>query len=448
MKRRKTLWIVSGMLLLLIIIIAIGRSGGDAGVKVAVEAAGPHTIVETVTASGKIFPEQEVKISPEVSGEIIELRVKEGDSVTAGQLLARINPATYSSMVNQAQASVSQSRATVAAGREQAAQAKAQMEQARATYNRNQQLFREKVISAQEFETAEAAYKSAKASFEAAQAQVSGGRFGVEGASANLAQAQANLRKTTLFAPVSGIIAALNVKLGERVVGTAQMAGTEMMTIANLGRMEVRVDVSETEIAKVKTGDSVHIEADAYRGRKFYGVVSSVSVSSKSAGGLGAASGSTDQVTNYTVRILITSPTTASGINNSETPQLPIVFKPGMSASVDILTRRERDALAVPVNAVTTRDYPDSLVKKGAAPRQARQVVFVVDKNSGKVTLRDVQTGIQDNNYLQIVSGLKAGEEVVVAPYSAIARTLKNDSKVQVVKKESLFGEDKGEGTK
>lgn len=443
MKRRKTLWIVSGIVLLLIILIAIGRSRGDGGTRVAVEAAAPHTIIETVTASGKIYPEQEVKISPEVSGEVIELRVQEGDSVAAGQLLARINPATYSSMVSQAQASVAQSRATVTAGREQAAQSRAQLEQARAAYNRNQQLYREKVISAQEFEQSESAYKSAKAAYEAAQAQVSGGQFGVEGASAGLAQAQANLRKTTLFAPVSGTIAALNVKLGERVVGTAQMAGTEMMTIANLGRMEVRVDVSETEIAKVKVGDSVHIEADAYRSRKFSGVVSSVSVSSKNSSGLAAATASADQVTNYTVRILITSPTSAATVQQSELPQLPVVFKPGMSASVDILTRRERDVLAVPVNAVTTRDYPDSVTKKTGAPQKARQVVFVVDKTSGKATLRDVTTGIQDNNYLQILSGLKAGEEVVVAPYSAIARTLKDGAKVQVVKKEALFSEEK-----
>lgn len=441
MKRRKTLWIVSGILLLLIILIAIGRSRSDDGTRVALEAAAPHTIVETVTASGKIYPEQEVKISPEVSGEVIELRIKEGDSVTSGQLLARINPATYGSMVNQAQASVAQSRATVAAGREQVAQAKAQMEQTRAAYNRNQQLYREKVISAQEFEQSEASYKAAKASYEAAQAQVSGGQFGVEGAAAGLAQAQANLRKTTLFAPVSGTIAALNVKLGERVVGTAQMAGTEMMTIANLGRMEVRVDVSETEIAKVKVGDSVHIEADAYRGRKFEGVVSSVSVSSKSAGGLTAAAATTDQVTNYTVRILITSPTAAAAVQQGELPQQPVIFKPGMSASVDILTRRERDVLAVPVNAVTTRDYPDSIAKKTGTTAKVRQVVFVVDKASGKAALRDVTTGIQDNTYLQITSGLKAGEEVVIAPYSAIARSLKDGTKVTVVKKEALFSE-------
>ncbi len=442
MKRRKTLWIVAGIILLLVIIL-IGRSRRDDGIRVAVEAAAPHTIIETVTASGKIYPEQEVKISPEVSGEVIELRIKEGDSVTAGQLLARINPSIYSSIVSQAQASVQQSRATVSANREQVEQSRAQMDQALRTYNRNQQLFRDKVISAQEFEQAEATYKGAKASFEAARASVSGGQFGTEGATANLAQAQANLRKTTLFAPVSGIVAALNVKLGERVVGTAQMAGTEMMTIANLGRMEVRVDVSETEIAKVKVGDSVRVEADAYRGQKFGGLVSHVGVSSKAAGLGNASAASSDQVTNYTVRILLLPQAPALSANNGETAKQTFVFKPGMSASVDILTRREKDVLAVPVNAVTTRDYPDSITKKGEAPRQAWQVVFVLNRKENKVVLRDVKTGIQDNTFLQILSGLKSGEEVITAPYSAVARSLKDATKVLVVKKEELLSETK-----
>ncbi|RYD51459.1 MAG: efflux RND transporter periplasmic adaptor subunit [Sphingobacteriales bacterium] len=444
MKRRKIIWIVIAAVLALILLIAIGRSKGDSGARVAVEAAGLHTITESVTANGKIYPEQEVKISPEVSGEIIELRIREGDSVSAGQLLARINPATYSSVVSQAEASVMQSRAGVNANREQVAQARAQMEQARSTYNRNQQLYREKVISAQEFEQAEASYKSARATFEAAQASASGGQFGVQGASANLAQAQANLRKTTLFAPVSGIIAALNVKLGERVVGTAQMAGTEMMTIANLGRMEVRVDVSETEIAKVKVGDSVRVQADAYRGQTFGGIVSHVSVSSKTSGALAA---STDQVTNYTVRILLNPQPAVTMSGTTEVPHQTVVFKPGMSASVDILTRQEREVLSVPVNAVTTRDYPDSLTKKQPA-KGIRQVVFVLDRKTNTVILRDVTTGIQDNNYLQILSGLRKGEEIVIAPYSAIARTLKDGARIQVVKKEALFaGETKTDET-
>ncbi|RYZ19339.1 MAG: biotin/lipoyl-binding protein, partial [Sphingobacteriales bacterium] len=229
--KKKTLWlIIAGSVLLLIILIAVAKSTRKEGTKVAVEKTTVHTITETVTASGKIYPETEVKISPEVSGEIIELRVREGDSVRQGQLLARINAAIYSSMVTQAEASVQQNRAQVMNSREMVAQAKANYDQASSAYNRNKRLYEEKVISAMEFEQSESAYRSAKAAYEAAQANVSGGNYGIQGASAGLNQARENLRKTTIIAPTSGIISALNVKLGERVVGTAQMAGTEMLT--------------------------------------------------------------------------------------------------------------------------------------------------------------------------------------------------------------------------
>jgi HlyD family secretion protein len=440
MKKRTQWWIAGGLVGLLVILIAFGKSGGDGGTKVSVEAAGAHTIIETVTASGKIYPEIEVKISPEASGEIIDLRVQEGDSVKPGQLLARINPATYSSMVNQAQATVQQSRASMTNSREMVGQAQAQFEQAQATYNRNQQLYKDKVISTQEFEQAVASYKSARATYDAARASASGGHYGVVGATAGLAQAQANLRKTSIIAPVAGVVSALNVKSGERVVGTAQMAGTEMLTIADMSRMEVRVDVSETDIEKVKVGDTAVVEADAYRDRKFTGIVSRVSVSSKSSPGMAAAS--TDQVTNYTVRILILPESYADLVANL--PPGKFVFKPGMSASVDIITRKELGVLSVPVNAVTTREWPDSL-KKARSEGQTigendiRQVVFVLDKDKKHVAIRDVKTGIQDNNYLQISMGLKAGEQVVTAPYSAIARLLKDKATVRVVKKESLF---------
>jgi HlyD family secretion protein len=395
-----------------------------------------HTITETVTASGKIYPETEVKLSPEVSGEIIELTIKEGDSVRKGQLLVRINPNIYGSVVNQAEAQVEETRARVNNAREIAAQSKAQYEQASANYNRNKKLYAEKVISAMEFEQAEAQYLSAKASYDAAQANISGGQYSVQGASAGLSQARENLRRTTIFAPTSGIISQLNVKLGERVVGTAQMAGTDMLTIADMGRIEVRVDVSETDIAKVKINDTTLIEADAYRNRKFKGVVSKISVSSKGA----AAQMSTDQVTNYTVHILIISNTYAdleTNLNYGE-----FVFKPGMSASVEIQTRKEPNILSIPVNAVTTRDWPDSVKKANEAKgirEEIRQVVFVHDPKTRKVVSRDVQTGIQDNQNIQILSGLKAGEEVVIAPYGAIARTLKDKSAVVITKKEKLF---------
>jgi HlyD family secretion protein len=438
--KKKTIWWIVGVVSLLIIIIIIAKTGGDKGTKVAVEKCARHTIIETVTASGKIYPETEVKIAPEVSGEIIELTVKEGDSVAKGKLLVRINPSTYSSMVNQASASVSQSRYSAENAKEMMAQAKSQYDLSLATYNRNKKLYQDKVISSLEFEQAEANFKSAAAAYEAAKASTTGGGFGVQAAQANLSQAQANLNKTNIIAPRSGIISQLNVKLGERVVGTAQMAGTEMLTIADMSRIEVRVNVSETDIAKVKLYDTTFIEADAYRSRKFKGIVSQIAVSSGTGGGL-AQTASTDQVTNYTVHILIL-PESYEDLT-AHLQKGRFVFKPGMSSSVEIQTHKERDILSVPVNAVQKRDWPDSVKNKhkeeGLENNDIRQVVFVLDEKTKTVMMRDVKTGLQDNEYIQILDGLREGEQVVTAPYGAVARILKDKSKVQVVKKEDLF---------
>lgn len=436
MKKKTLWWIIGGGIVLLILIIMIGKANSDNGTKVAIEKASPHTITETVTASGKIYPETEVKISPEVSGEIIELNVEEGDSVSKGELMVRINPAIYSSIVTQSEANVEETRARAANSSEMMEQAKANYEQAKSNYERNKKLYDEKVISAMEYEQVKASYLSAKASFEASRASVSGGKYSITAASAGLSQSRENLRKTTIIAPRSGVVSALNVKLGERVVGTAQMAGTEMLTIADMSRIEVRVDVSETDIAKVKIGDTTIIEADAYRNRKFTGVVSKVGVSSKS----GTSLTSTDQVTNYTVHILILPSSYADLAANLQKGRF--IFKPGMSASVEIQTRRERNILSVPVNAVTTRDWDDSVKNKKKADgsdNDIRQVVFVYDSKDKKVKIRDVKTGIQDNEYIQITEGLKEGEEVVIAPYGAIARTLKDKSSVTVTDKEKLF---------
>jgi HlyD family secretion protein len=447
MKKKTLWWIIGGGVLFLLLLIIIGRSNGDDGTKVAVEAAAPHTITETVTGSGKIYPETQVKIAPEVSGEIIALNVQEGDSVHKGQVLVRINPAIYNSMVNQAEASVSQTRASSVNTSEMVGQARSQFELAEAAYKRNLKLYQDKVISAVEFEQAKAQYEGAKAQYEAAKATSSGGKYGVQGAQASLSQARENLRKTTILAPTSGVISQLNVKLGERVVGTAQMAGTDMLTIADMSRLEVRVDVSETDIAKVKIGDTTIIEADAYRNRKFKGIVSRIDVSSGS-GGVVQQQVSTDQVTNYTVRIYIL-PSSYSDLT-AKIPAGKFVFKPGMSASVEIQTRREHNILSVPVNAVTTRDWPDSVKKlhkenPEGGSEDIRQVVFVYDPKAKQVALRDVKTGIQDNQYIEIISGLKSGEQIVIAPYGAITRLLKDKSKVSVVKKEDLFEEKKEE---
>lgn len=430
-KNRKWLWISITAIVLLALLIAFGKNK-DEGTKVSVEKVATHTITETVTASGKIYPETEVKISPEVSGEIIELNINEGDSVAKGQLLVKINPAIYSSQVQQAEASMQQTQSGVANSQQMSAQSKANFEQAQSNYTRNKKLFSDKVISATEFEQIEATFKVAKASYEAAQANIAGGNFGVKASAAGLNQARENLLKTSIIAPRSGIISALSVKKGERVLGTSQMQGTQLLSIADMSRIELRVDVSETDIAKVKIGDTSIITADAYRNRKFTGVVSKIAVSSTT-----ASTGSSDQVTNYTVHILIL-PQSYSDIVSTGKYKYP--FKPGMSASVDIQTRREYNILSVPVNAVTTRDWADSVQNDDSI----RQVVFVYNSTDKKVMLRDVQTGIQDNKFIQIINGLKANEEVVVAPYGAIARLLKDNTSVKSVPKDKLF-EDKEE---
>ncbi|MGN6569136.1 MAG: efflux RND transporter periplasmic adaptor subunit [Flavipsychrobacter sp.] len=436
--KKKTLWWIIGIsVAVLLLLIIIVKSTSDKGTRVAVEKAARHTITETVTASGKIYPETEVKIAPEVSGEITQLNYEEGDSVHKGDLLVKINPAIYNSLVDQAEASVQQSRFTASNSKEMMAQAQSQYDLALATYNRNKKLYQEKVISQLEFEQAEASYKGAKATYEAAKASSSGGVFGIQGAEAGLSQARENLRKTTIFAPTSGIISQLNVKKGERVVGTAQMAGTELLTIADMSRIEVRVDVSETDIEKVKIGDTTIIDADAYRNRKFIGIVSKIGVSSSKT----TTTTSTDQVTNYTVHILILPSSYADIAANLPKGKFP--FKPGMSASVEIQTNRQYNILSVPVNAVTTRDWPDSVKNKNKteslSSNDIRQVVFVYDPKTKLVHIRDVKTGLQDNQYIQVTDGLKDGEQVVIAPYGAIARTLKDKTLVTVVAKDKLF---------
>jgi HlyD family secretion protein len=449
--KKKRLWLIIGLIIsaifLLIILKSTGVIGGPKGMKVAVEAAQERTITETVNASGKIYPETEVKIKADVSGEIVALPVQEGDSVTKGQLLIKINPSIYHSEVTQAEASMNQTEASVDNARQLAAQAKAQLDRAEANYVRNQKLYKAKVISSMEFEQLKSDYLTAKASYQAAVSNITGGKYSVAGAEAGLSQARENLRRTTITAPTTGIISQLLVKYGERVVGTQQMDGTQVMTIANLGRMEVQVDVSETDITKVSIGDTTLIEVDAYRNKKFTGVVSKISVSSvalNSSASLGASTTSSDQVTNYTVHIFIL-PQSYQALRN-EHCKGKFPFKPGMSAGVEIQTRKENHILSIPINAVTTRDKPDQEdnPKKTTTPGlpqndEIRQVVFVFHPETKKVQIRDVQTGIQDNENIQITKGLKKGEKVVIAPYGTIARLLQDKSNVEPVDKDKLY---------
>ncbi|MBL7766757.1 MAG: efflux RND transporter periplasmic adaptor subunit [Chitinophagaceae bacterium] len=441
MSQKRIYWIIGiliGVLLTWGILSRMGILGPDKAVKVAIEKVSKKDIIESVSASGKIYPVSEVKISPDVSGEITELFVEEGDSVKAGQVMATINSTIYRSMVNRANAQLNQTRSTVSNASALKQQAKAQLDQASSTYRRNKQLFDEKVISAMEFETAEAAYKSAKAAYYAALESIKGNQYGVAGAQANVSEAVENLEKTTIYAPMSGIVSKLFVKKGERVVGTVQMAGTEIMRVANMSKMKVDVEVGENDIQKVKYGDTANVEVEAYPSRKFKGIVVQISQSSTATGSQQAISSLTDQVTNYTVSVELLQQS-YQDLLEIDTRHFP--FRPGMSATVEILTKYQRGVLAVPINAVTTREDEDS-VDTGDKSDQILEYVFVVNEKN-KTVLKVVTTGVQDNQHIEILSGLNPGEKVIVAPFSAIARTLKKNMDVKIVPKKDLFDKKK-----
>jgi HlyD family secretion protein len=401
---------------LLIILAVAGKKQGWFGkaamVKVAVENAEKRTIVETITANGKIQPEKEVKISPDVSGEIVELTIREGDPVERGQLLLRIKPDTYISQRDRSLAAISSARARLA-------QSQAQFTQAELSYKRSKQLFEEQTISKSDFEQAEASYKVAEAEVDAA-------KYAVISAEASLKEANENLIKTSIYAPMSGTISMLLVELGERVAGTNLMAGTEMLRVADLSRMEARVEVNENDIVRVSLGDTAVIEVDAYLNRKFTGVVTEIANSAKTTGV------SADQVTNFDVKILVLP---ESYRELTEKGQIS-PFRPGMSATVDIQTESKDDVITVPIQSVTTRTDTTN-VSTGRLKDNIRTLVFITD---GKYALaRDVRTGIQDNNYIEILSGVEANDKVISAPFSAISKKLSDSTLVEILKKEELF---------
>lgn len=439
MKGKKVYWIIGstiGLLAVLIVLSKMGIIGNDKSIKVVVEILGKKDIIETVSASGKIYPVSEVKLSPDVSGEITELYVEEGDSVHKGQILAAINSIIYKSMVTKANAQLNQTQSSVNNANALMEQAKAQLEQAKATYLRNKSLFDEEVISAAEFETAQASYKAAQATYSASLESIQGNKYGVESARANVNEAQQSLQRTTIYSPMNGIVSKLFVKKGERVVGTAQMAGTEIMRIADMSRMKVEVEVGENDIQKVKIGDTSNVEVEAYPSKVFKGLVTQISQSSTATGVQQSLSSLTDQVTNYTVSIELL-PESYSSMYQDLNGRFP--FRPGMSASVEIITRKQLQITALPINAVTTREEEDTLNENSSKKNERiKEYVFSINANN-KTELREVQTGIQDNENIEIVSGVKLGEKIVIAPFSAIARTLKKNVKVKVVSKKELF---------
>jgi HlyD family secretion protein len=416
MKNNKLLKILVPIAVVFIIFAMIGKKAGWFGkavtVKVAVEKAELRSITETITANGKIQPEKEVKISPDVAGEIVELTVKEGDHVEKGQLLCRIKPDIYISQRDRSMAAISSAKA-------RQAQTEAQFIQADLSYKRSKQLFDEQTISKSEFEQAEASYQVAKSEVDAA-------RYSVTSAEASLKEANENLVKTSIYAPMTGNISMLLVEAGERVVGTSMMTGTEMMRVADLSRMEAQVQVNENDIVRVKLGDTAVIEIDAFIDQKFKGIVTEIANSAKTTGV------SADQVTNFDVKILVLP--SSYEMLTKEGNKNPL--RPGLSASVDIQTVTRKGILTVPIQSVTTRTDTTNLQVSPSA-ENIRTLAFITDGT--RAYAKDVKTGIQDNNYIEIMSGIKEGDQVISAPFSAISKKLSDSTLVQIVKKEELY---------
>jgi HlyD family secretion protein len=448
-KSLKWILIIVGVLAVLFVAAKMLGGSSKSGTKVTAEKAERRTIVETVNASGKVYPEVEVKISPDISGEIVELNVQEGDSVKKGQVLARIYADIYSSQRDEAAARVMQSQATVANSEANLKALKAQLDQAKAAYDRNKDLFDQKVISKSEFEQYQTQYQTAQAQYNAAQQNIRSLKAATQSTRTSLEAANKNLSRTTLVSPMNGVISSLNVKKGERVAGNSFTLGTEMMRVAEMDVMEVRVDVGENDIVKVNVGDSADIEVEAYNNRKFKGVVTQIASSTKT-----TQTASSGDVTNYEVRIRIDSSSYSDLVDRSKPKRFP--FRPGMNASADIKTKTKVDVVSVPIAAVAARvKGSDKTVadqkkekEKGKDPNaqedvtisgdELEEVVFVI-KPDNTVERRTVTTGIQDMNHIEITTGLKEGEQVVTAPFDAVNKTLKSGEKVNVVPKDKLF---------
>ncbi|MGN7783140.1 efflux RND transporter periplasmic adaptor subunit [Niabella sp. 22666] len=446
-KRWQKILIISGAALALVFLIAVNMNKGKGALTVTAEKAASRSITETVTASGQIYPEYEVKISPDISGEVTELTVAEGDSVTKGQVLARVYADVYALQRDEAAARVGQSQATVANSRAALGALKATMDQAQQQYDRNKTLYNDRVISKAEFEQFETSLSSAKANYDAALQNIRSLQAGVQSSQTGLTSANITLSRATIVAPMTGVVSSLKIEKGERVVGTAQMAGTEMMTIADMNTIEVRVDVGENDIVKVNIGDNADVEVDAYNDRKFRGIVTKIASSVKSA----LAATASTEVTNYEVRIRLDKSSYQDLIDPSGKSRFP--FRPGMNARADIKTKQKSNVIAVPIASVNARikDSDKSLAEAKKENEKAnttdaaeaedndmQEVVFMVMKD-GVVKKRVVKTGIQDINYIEVTSGIKPGDMIVTGPYNMVSQTLKDGDKVKIVTKDELF---------
>jgi len=438
-----------GVILVLVVVAKLtGLIGGKKIEQVTVDKAGDKKVIETVTASGKIQPETEVKLSSEVSGEVTELSVKEGDVVKKGQLLCKVRPDVLQSGYERSVASYNSQKASVAASQQQLIQSQANFVNAEGVYKRNVELYNKKVISVAEFDAAKAAYLTAKANLASAKENVTGAKFGLEQSGANVKEAGANLAKATIYSPVDGVVSKLSIELGDRILGTSQMAGTEIMRISNLTTMEVNVEVNENDINRVNVGDSASIEIDAFADKKFKGVVTEIASSSTS---VGSTTTSVDQVTNFSVKVRLIAESYHAVKGGAK--DLPSPFRPGLSATVDIESE-SITGLAVPIQAVFTGDPStdgkpnysgdeDSDKKKSKlADKQVKQYIYLYDSKTMTVKKAEVTTGIQDDQYIIVKSGVKAGQEIVSGPYSAVQNKLKDGMKVEKTTKDKLFSAD------
>ncbi|TDD78605.1 efflux RND transporter periplasmic adaptor subunit [Flavobacterium caseinilyticum] len=419
---KKTIYIlIGGAIIIIATLITLSKTGvignKDKGTEIEIAQVTPITIVETVSATGKIQPEIEVKISSEVSGEIISLNVKEGQVVKKGDLLVKINPDLYTSGYRRSVSNLSGTKANLG-------QADASFKESKSNYDRNKTLFEKGIISRADWDKALASYEVAKAAKQSAY-------FNVQSASATVNEAKDNLGRTTIYAPADGTISMLNVELGERVLGTQQMTGTEILRVANLNNMEVEVDVNENDIVKIKVGDEANVEVDAYLKKQFKGVVTSISNSASSA--LTA-----DQVTNFKVKVRIVKESYEDLLEGKPDTYSP--FRPGMTATVDIITQTKSNVLAVPISAVViksdTAAVKDIKVldpneeQKGTASKSDKKFECVFVKVGDKAKIRIIKTGIQDDTNIEVLTGLKKGDVVITGPYSTVSKDLNSGDKV------------------
>jgi HlyD family secretion protein len=442
----KWIWIAAGAVVVVVLLLVFARKQNRHVSEVSAEIISERTIIETVSANGKIQPALEVKISPYISGEVVSLFVREGNFVTKGDILAKIDPTIYLSNLEQVEANVNSTRANMANAKARVAQAEAQFTKTQLDYDRSEKLWKQQVISDSDWDAAKSGFKVSKAELEAAGESFKATQFQVQNAEAALKEARENLNRTSIYAPNDGTVSKLNVEVGERVTGASQFsAGTEIMRIANLDQMEVKVEVSENDIPRVKLNDSCLIEVDAYLNRKFRGFVTEIATSANTLGV------SADQVTNFDVRIMMDKESYLDLVNEEGSISSP--FRPGMSATVEIQTKRLDNVLSVPIQAVTTRSdtasgrFSQRANKENDAPGEEGkkdeilEYVFVVDNERARIKL--VKTGIQDNTFIQVTEGLVAGEQVITGPYRAVSKSLKSGDKVKIVDKNNLFDEKK-----